>query len=213
MKNKFVVFDLDDTLYAEIDFLKSAYFEIANILDTTNSKLLYQRMLALYSDGKNVFEILSDEYSSYSLELLLKLYRNHIPNINLKKNASEILYLFIAKGYKLGLLTDGRSITQRNKIKQLSIETLFNIIVISEEFGSEKPSIDNYKAFMRDNDCDFCYVADNPQKDFISPNKLGWKTVCLLDDGSNINKQNFSLPTELLPNHFISDFVELIGLI
>lgn len=213
MRNKFVIFDLDDTLYAEIDFLKSAYFEIANILDTTNSELLYQRMLALYYDGKNVFEILSDEYPSYSLDLLLRLYRNHIPNINLKINASKVLIFFIAKGYKLGLLTDGRSITQRNKIKQLSIESLFSIIVISEEFGSEKPSINNYKAFMIDNDCDFCYVADNPQKDFISPNKLGWKTICLLDDGSNINKQNFSLPTELLPKHFISDFVELIALI
>ena len=55
MRNKFVIFDLDDTLYAEVDFLKSAYFEIANILDTTNSELLYQRMLALYCEGKNVF--------------------------------------------------------------------------------------------------------------------------------------------------------------
>ena len=28
IKNKVIVFDLDDTLYKEIDFLKSAYLEI-----------------------------------------------------------------------------------------------------------------------------------------------------------------------------------------
>ena len=32
MRNKVFVFDLDDTLYKEIDFLRSAYREIAGII-------------------------------------------------------------------------------------------------------------------------------------------------------------------------------------
>lgn len=51
------------------------------------------------------------------------------------------------KGYKLGLITDGFSITQGNKLKALDIENLFDIIVISEEFGSKKPDLRNYELF------------------------------------------------------------------
>lgn len=35
MKRKIIVFDLDDTLYKEVDFLKSAYQEIASWLEDT----------------------------------------------------------------------------------------------------------------------------------------------------------------------------------
>ena len=31
-------------------------------------------------------------------------------------------------------------------------------------------------------DCEYFYVADNPKKDFIVPNKLGWRTVMIEDD-------------------------------
>jgi len=50
MCNKVVVFDLDDTLYKEIDFLKSAYSYIARL--TSNEKALeediYQLMWNTY---------------------------------------------------------------------------------------------------------------------------------------------------------------------
>jgi putative hydrolase of the HAD superfamily len=42
-----------------------------------------------------------------------------------------------ANGYKLGLITDGRSISKRKKIKALNIEKYFEYILISEEFGTE----------------------------------------------------------------------------
>lgn len=46
MKRKIIVFDLDDTLYKEVDFLKSAYQEIASWLeDTYELKGVYNYML------------------------------------------------------------------------------------------------------------------------------------------------------------------------
>jgi putative hydrolase of the HAD superfamily len=42
-----------------------------------------------------------------------------------------------ANGYKLGLITDGRSIHKEIKIKALNIEKYFEYILISEEFGTE----------------------------------------------------------------------------
>ncbi len=96
-------------------------------------------------------------------------------------------------GIDIGLITDGRSITQRKKILALGLDKYISneMIIISEEFGSEKPSLDNYKYFMkRKPNCNhFVYVGDNTQKDFIAPNTLGWTTIGLIDDGSNIHPQ------------------------
>ena len=58
---------------------------------------------------------------------------------------------------------------------------------------------------------DFTYVGDNPRKDFISPNALGWLTVCLKDDGRNIHKQDFtSITAQALPKKTIESLKELI---
>jgi putative hydrolase of the HAD superfamily len=61
-----------------------------------------------------------------------------------------------ANGYKLGLITDGRSIQQRN-IKALNIEKYFEYILISEEFGTETPLIFFVELF---GESSFFYVAD-----------------------------------------------------
>ena len=52
MKNKYIIFDLDDTLYYEIDYLKSAYQEIASRICKEDNHL-YNKMLKLYQEGKN----------------------------------------------------------------------------------------------------------------------------------------------------------------
>lgn len=209
--NKVVVFDLDDTLTKERDFLNSAYREISARIDNSDDSL-YDQMIAMFDNGENVFEYLSKKYNDWSMEDLLGIYRNHLPSINLFKDASELLECFSQKGYTLGLITDGRSVTQRNKIRALQIEKYFQKIVISEEFGSCKPSAENFMCF-NDLPGDKYYVADNPSKDFLAANRLNWTTICLLDDGQNIHKQDFNLPPEFLPTNKVSKLIEIKKLI
>ncbi|MCG2791926.1 MAG: HAD family hydrolase [Weeksellaceae bacterium] len=180
MNKKYIVFDLDDTLYYELDFLKSAYREIAQALSPADSQNLLGEMLSKYKNQEDVFGFLSVEYSCKKEELL-KMYREHFPDISLRKGVREILDQLQKDQVKMGLVTDGRSLAQRNKIKALQIEPYFEKIVISEELGSEKPDERNYKIFVED-EYDYIYVADNPQKDFVTPNILGWKTVMIEDD-------------------------------
>jgi putative hydrolase of the HAD superfamily len=111
------------------------------------------------------------------------------------------------------LVTDGRSNSQRNKIKALGLERWFEErnIIISEEFGSEKTDKRNFTYFMEKYPGrSYCYVGDNTQKDFLAPNGLGWNTVCLLDDGRNIHKQDFNLEGSKLPKKCINDIRQLI---
>jgi putative hydrolase of the HAD superfamily len=115
----------------------------------------------------------------------------------------------------LGLLTDGREVTQKNKIISLELNKYIykKNIVISESFGSEKPSVNNYLYFQQKyyDSNEFIYVGDNVSKDFIAPNQLNWITICLLDKGKNIHKQDFSFPFEYLPQYTISNMRELLN--
>ena len=214
MKNKkVIVFDLDDTLMYELDFLKSAYKEIARVVDISNEDFLFEKMLNNYFLGNNVFQMLKDDYPNFEVQDLLQLYRNHYPQLTLDINVETVLNFCKNKGYKIGLISDGRSKTQRNKLKALEIETFFDLIVISEEFGSEKPTRANFEVFHQYKANEYIYVADNTNKDFITPNVLGWTSICLRDEGVNIHKQDFRLKKEFLPKMVIENIIELVEII
>lgn len=211
MSDTVICFDLDDTLYKEIDFLKSAYKEIAEIIGHPEAVL---QMISWYHEGKNVF---AELIVKYRLELTvndcIKIYRNHYPSISLEIGVMDFLIEVKKTGCIVGLITDGRSVSQRNKISALGLKGLFDIEVISEEFGSEKPDQRNYRVVMEkySQRNRFIYVGDNPIKDFLTPNHLGWETVCLIDDGNNIHQQDFDLPEDYLPKRMIHSIGNLLN--
>lgn len=216
MKNKIFIFDLDDTLYKEIDFLYSAYREIAGLVELKFSlKGIYAFMSEVYKEKSDVFSCLVDTYDLPLTKTdLLSVYRTHRPDIRLEPDTSKALEI-LKQDFTLGMITDGRSITQRNKFQALRLERFIGDenLIISEEFGSEKLSEKNFMFFQdKYADAEFVYVGDNLQKDFITPKELGWKTICLLDDGRNIHRQDFSCPEEYLPDVKICALKELLSL-
>lgn len=87
-------------------------------------------------------------------------------------------------------------------------------IIVAEEFGSEKPAERNYLYFSKKYpDTRYVYVGDNPEKDFLAPNRLGWETICLLDNGENIHRQDFSLSVEYLPHYKVRTFDEILEIL
>lgn len=199
-----VVFDLDDTLYNELDYLKSAYKSIAVFLEPHNWHQLYVKMFSIYRNKQNVFEHIAQLYK-IDIDVLIEMYRNHKPVIQLVDGALDILNAIKSKNGKLGLITDGRSKTQRAKIESLGLSNYFDRIIISEEIGSEKPNVINYK-IIQDTfpNNTYYYIADNLKKDFIAPNNLGWKTIMLIDNGKNIHFDSCNLMNvKYLPHNYI----------
>lgn len=206
-----VCFDLDDTLYKEIDFVESGFRLIA---ESEKRPDLLPKMMGWRDKGEDVFFNLNKAIGKEtSKSEYLKIYRYHIPKITLSEGVEETLNELKSREVILGLITDGRSETQRNKIKALGLDRWFDNenIIISEEFGSEKTDERNFRFFMNKYPgANYIYVGDNPQKDFIVPNRLGWKTVMLESDGRNIHQQDFSMPQEYLPQYMIKSFKEII---
>jgi len=215
-----VIFDLDDTLYKEINYLKSGFKYIskiiANDINETQTKI-FKKLIFHYKNKENVFQKIINEYNlSYNIKDLILLYRNHKPKIRLSKETENTLLYLINNDYKLGLLTDGDSNQQRGKISALELEKYITEYVISDEFGSTKPNENNYKYFSEKkySYCEkFYYIADNIRKDFIAPNNLGWITICILDNGKNIHEQNFSINTKIYPHYKVKSIKHIIPII
>lgn len=205
-----VVFDLDDTLYNEIEFLRSAYTELSKKLTPDSWQGLFASLFSLYRNNENVFDYVSETYRIPKTELI-NAYRNHLPNIEPFNGVIKSIKNIKEKGGKVGILTDGRSVTQRNKIKALGLIDYIDYIVISEEIGSEKPNEKNYRLIEKELDCTVnYYIGDNIKKDFVTPNRLGWKTIGLIDNGLNIHSNAHSYQDEAhLPHCFVSSITEI----
>lgn len=217
MENKkiFVAFDLDDTLYKEIDFLRSAYREMALKVEAeTNLSNVYENMMQDYYGRNDVFQNLVNQMSGLiTKDILLETYRNHIPDISLNHDAKACLESLYKAGIPMGIITDGRSLTQRNKMKALGLERWISEEnwIISEEINSEKPNHQNYLVVEEKfPDYHYIYVGNNPKKDFKGANELGWMTICLLDSGEEIHPQNFALEDIYLPQIKINKLQNLL---
>ena len=151
------------------------------------------------------------------IDELLAIYRTHEPDIRLPWQSLYTLAVLKNRGYTLGLITDGRSLTQRNKIHALGLERFISpeLIFISEEVGSDKLSGVAFRRIMEICGAEegYIYIGDNPQKDFVIPNHLGWQTVCLINGsiGESIFSQDFHLyPQDYRPQNRIRSLVELV---
>ena len=181
---KVVVFDLDDTLYNEIDYVKSGFCCVAKVLP--NIENAAEKLYKLFMQRKQpIDELLQAEscFSQNTKEKCLTAYRNQNPDLTLSDSVKKLLLRLKANGYRLGIITDGRTEGQKAKIKALGLNDLVDKIIITDEFGGIQYRKPNPKAFetMRDYfDVRFeemCYIGDNITKDFIAPDMLGMKSI------------------------------------
>lgn len=207
-----VVLDLDDTLYKEADYHDSGLREVCNWIEALYGRSLVGELEALKRQGER--DLLGALCRLAGLPLsvknsLLWVYRLHEPRIHLGLAAKETIQL-LESLCKVAILTDGRSVSQRRKLKALGLSHL--PAYISEEHGSEKPSPLRFELIMRDIPAlDYVYVADNPKKDFLAPNALNWKTIGLIGDERNIHSQDCDgLSGAQLPKKWITSLDELM---
>ena len=190
---KAVLFDLDDTLYPEHTYVACGFFAVAKYLEEIcclKASEVYKRLLAaFFNDGirGNTFDLVLKTmgvHPSQSLvSRLVDVYRAHDPDITLYPDARRIL-LLLRPHFQLGVLTDGYTEVQRRKVQALGIESFFDVIIYSDDFGRAhwKPSVIPFQYFLnflKIRPENTVYVGDNPYKDFIGARKIGINTVRL----------------------------------
>lgn len=215
-KNTYVVFDLDDTLYKERDYSLSGLEAVARFVQHTYGIELGAKLLEWQQQGvKDVLQALCDhlQLESSVKESFLWVYRLHEPTIQLSPENRDLIKAIQEVSAGVAILTDGRSTTQRLKIRALGLHEI--PCYISEDWQSEKP---DPKRFIEINNTveaeRFIYIGDNPKKDFKAPNELGWQTIGLIGNELNVHSQKTDhLTAEYLPTVWIHNLSELLDFV
>ena len=175
---KAVIFDLDDTLCPEIEYVKSGFKAISKEF---KDEKLFDLLYSLFkSDRANVYQRAG--FSNEEIKKCIEIYRNHKPELTLSKDARDVLLYLKSLGIKLGIITDGRPEGQRNKIEALGLSEYVDCIIVTDELGGvefRKPNTKAFKIMKEKLSVEFremIYVGDNPIKDFIAPKKLGMES-------------------------------------
>lgn len=198
---KFIYFDLDDTLLdhkkAEQAGLRDVHkffddhFEgIAedHLIDTyhyinkglweeygkgeIDRHMLHRRRFEETFKDIGIDEMLYEEAG----KVYMDFYENHwdwLPG-------AEEAYQRIAEKYKVGIITNGFSETQRLKISKFNFEETASHIVISEDVGVMKPHpkvFDHATKLTGVKRNEILYVGDSFTSDVIGGHKAGWKTA------------------------------------
>ena len=201
---KAVVFDLDDTLVSEKEYIKSGYRHIAEVIGqrfNINKDQVYIDLFQLFRESPhNVFNRLYEKYHiEYSKEMIIDLvneYRGHFPDVQYYDDVMQCLNELKVLGIKIGIITDGYAQAQRQKLKAVEADMYFDEIIVTDELGRDywKPHPKAFEIIKERFGVSFdemIYVGDNPGKDFYISTIYPIKTVRIFRDG--VHKDNFYL--------------------
>ena len=181
-----VIFDLDDTLYSQKEYMRSGLRAVADHLPKVRN--CYNRMCAALEKGLMPVETIFTEEKIDNQELLrecLDIFIKHDPDISLYPGVAELFYELRKKKKYLAIVTDGKPLMQNKKIQALNLRKMVDEVLITDELAGNG----NVHEFRKPNDLAYlimrkrlgvalrnmAYVGEDPDLDFTAPQKLGMK--------------------------------------
>ena len=163
-----VVFDLDDTLYKETDYLFSAYCEIEKYVSSKASIPLdevngFLRSVFLSKGRDGLF----DEFISHfgvenyvDKSEMLRILRTHNCTLSLFPQAESLLTELQKNGKEIAILTNGNLIQQKNKVKCLNLcESHPYIDIVYAAIVGAKPSPNGLFTIAENHQCELKKMA------------------------------------------------------
>ena len=94
--------------------------------------------------------------------------------------AKELIDRLIARGFRLGVLSNGFEEVQYNKLRSSGLDSMIDIVVLSDEIDVNKPDIRLFRhaeerASVSASRC--IMIGDNPETDILGALKSGWKAI------------------------------------
>ena len=171
---KAIFFDFDNTIGNRYEYSRECFRHLIKefLPEIEEGSLLYASIL----HDMTVFDQYGDSGNNrYILDRIEKRYGVKIDIDNYYDWWRENQYKYV-----LGIITNGRSKTQWNKIHRSGVEDLFDTIVVSGDINIHKPDPEIYRFAcqtlnLEPQEC--LYVGDNFYRDIYGAQKAGMKTV------------------------------------
>lgn len=224
------LFDVDDTLYDQTMPFKKAYNKLFKDKYNIDINKLYvlsrkysDEVLELSLTGEMSMEDMyayrickSFEHFNIIIEKDIALnfqeeYSKNQKNIYLSQDMKKLLTFLKDNNIFTGIITNGNSKLQWNKIKTLNLTEFINKdnIFVSEDIGISKPNKDIFlyvidKLNLTKNKT--YYIGDSFDNDVIGSKNAGIKNIWL-------NKRNKIINCNISPNYTVTNEQELYNLI
>ncbi len=190
---KAIYFDIDDTLYDTSGFAKLARKAALNVMIESglplDQKEAYSLLRQIIDEkGSNYsrhFNVLTKRVFGEEKPILIALGMITYHNVKFAllrpfpHTISTLMYLK-GKGYKLGVISNGITIKQWEKLIRLSIHHFFDEVVTSEEVGAEKPDTRIFKEALKRMGCkakESIMVGDKFNEDILGALEVGMSAI------------------------------------
>ena len=219
-RKKAVLFDVDDTLYDQTVPFKEAYAQYFGDKPAIPAEVIYP-VTRKYSDqvysqamsGQITMEELyiyrvQKAFEEYNITItgeealaFQKVYADRQRHIHMSETMEKILTYCAGKA-KLGIITNGPSAHQWNKVKSLQAERWIphENIFVSGDIGAEKPErkiFDHAKRTMKLEDAEIWFVGDSYELDVKGAVNAGWNAVWMNRRGREKPDDNVKLMYEV----------------
>lgn len=212
-KIKGVVFDLDDTLYSEKEYVRSGFKAVSDYLGGGYEEKLW----TFFQHCEPAIDLLLKEIGREDEKTeVVAVYRDHMPTIHLYSGVIELIQRLRLDGIRIGVITDGRPEGQRNKIQALGLDKLVDDIIITDELGGaqfRKPCDISFRIMQRRwriPASQMVYIGDNLVKDFQAPKQLGMRCICLVNNEGVFAKAYEHIQEDVL---MVSSLQELLTML
>lgn len=184
-------FDLDDTIYNERDYREGAYRSLSQRIANefnVDAEWAFNSLKRAYEENgdREVFQVVMREVgvqeptsSEFIREVLIPGYRTWSGPLHPFPAVIPTLTKLRSLGLRLGLITNGGSATQWNKIRLLGIEPYFDSIIVTGDHlprNQWKPHPAPFRLCFDELGIEYrhcLYVGNNPSTDVPGAREIG----------------------------------------
>ena len=217
MNVKAIFFDMDDTLYSRLIPFSQAmklYFgeDIGERINLSEAFKAYSRRGYEVFEPAHTGKITMQEMYIFRFQKAMEdmgitieseedclkfqdYYQERLDNIAMSQALKDMLSFCVGKGLPIGIITDGASAHQRDKIRQLGIDKWIpeKFYLISGDHDSPKPNRLMFDLACERAGCraeDMIYVGDSYSRDIIGSSVLGWNTIYYDRSGEDFSQES-----------------------
>jgi putative hydrolase of the HAD superfamily len=208
-----VVFDLDDTLYPERDYVRGGFEATAAWAEAflgAERQQVFSELWAMFEAG-----VRGDTFDRWLARrgkaagdnrlAMVAAYRGHEPRLTPYPDVLPALSALRGKA-QLGLITEGARPAQEKKLAALGLRHAFDkVIMLGEgERADWKPSPRPFERWLMGTEIsphEAVYLGDNPAKDFLGARRAGWSSVRVRRaDGLHRDEERLAWAADFMPD-------------
>lgn len=197
---KAIVFDLDHTLFDRYSTLAEVAKKIRGKLPvnpTLSDEEIAEIMITadksqVYYGWDRLREYIVNETPLFTEKIDGKLYSNFVFESFMDVAVPfaftlPMLEALKSKGFKLGLITNGKPGLQETKLEMLGLSNIFDRVIVTGQYNCPKPQLTAFNMmaeWLELNPAEMMYVGDNPTNDVDASRKAGYVPVYVNTVGS-----------------------------